>query len=75
MINPDGMTAIEWTDQMSSYLPSVLPMKINSENEWREWARHVLSFPEIARFTPPDPGQFTDWREWADRFNETVQLD
>jgi hypothetical protein len=72
MIDPEEMSAMEWTDRMSLELPRILPMKINHESEWRDWAYHVIQDPSISRRHPPDPGTYADWREWADRFNETV---
>ena len=73
MIDPTDMTAVEWTDQMALFLP-IIPMKIGSESEWREWAYHVIQNSEISRFNPPNPDFFLNWREWADRFNEVVEL-
>lgn len=74
MIDPIGMNAVEWTDRMTPLLP-ILPLKINREQDWRVWARHVLQSPSISRYNPPNPEFFSDWREWADRFNQTVDLD
>lgn len=74
MIDPTGMTAIEWTDRMSQLLPNILPVKIHREEEWRDWANHVCQAASISRYNPPNPAQFADWREWADRFNDTVPL-
>lgn len=72
MINPEGMTAVEWTDRMSLLLPEVLVMKINRDDEWKAWARHVLQSPRVSRYNPPNPDSYEDWKLWADRFNQTV---
>lgn len=74
MINPAGMTAIEWTDRMALLLPEVTAMKIFHETDWRAWARHVLQSPRVARFNPPNPDYFDNWRVWADRFNQVVPV-
>lgn len=73
MIDPIGMTAVEWTDRMAILLP-VTTMKINREQDWRVWARHVLQATEISRYNPPQPDAFDDWTEWARRFNQTVPV-
>lgn len=73
MINPIGMTAVEWTDQMALLL-RVSTMRIDREEDWRVWARHVLQSSAISRYNPPQPDQFDDWKEWADRFNQTVPV-
>lgn len=74
IIDPRGLTAIEWTDYMADEL-SVLPMKLFREDEWRDWARHVIQDPNISKHNPPDPDQFEHWMEWAFRFNEAVPLE
>lgn len=75
MIDPSQMGAVEWTDRMALLLPRVLPLRIDREEDWPAWAMHVLQSPSISQYNPPDPNQFTNWREWADRFNDTVPLD
>jgi len=72
MIDPTFMEAVEWTDRMAMLLPRIQPIKINREEDWKAWARHVLQSAEISRHNPPNPEAFSDWREWASRFNETV---
>lgn len=75
MINPIGMTAVEWTDRMALLLTDVAPLKLNRDEDWRAWARHLCQIASISRYNPPNPEQFSDWREWAERFNNTVRLD
>lgn len=72
MIDPTLMTAIEWTDRMAQQLPDLLPVKLNREEDWKAWAWHVLQSPTISGRNPPNPASFTDWREWAYRFNNAV---
>lgn len=71
MINPRGMDVIEWTDRTTPLLP-VQPMKLARAEDWKEWARHAIQDPDIARFNPPQPDVFDDWQEWAERFIQTV---
>lgn len=72
MINPTGMTAVEWTDRMAQLLPNITPLKISREEEWGKWAFHVVQTSEISKYNPPNPDLFSDWREWAYRFNQMV---
>ncbi len=72
MIDPTFMNAIEWTDRMAPLLPEVLPLRIDREQDWRAWARHVSQSARISKFNPPNPDTFADFREWAYRFNNTV---
>lgn len=72
MIDPTFMGAIEWTDRMAMLLPSIPPMKITREEEWKTWADYVSQFPQISQYNPPSPETYSNWRDWAYRFNEMV---
>lgn len=72
MIDPNFMTAIEWTDRMALLLPSIQPLRLDRDEDWRAWATHVLQSPEISKYNPPNPEIFQEFREWASRFNQMV---
>lgn len=72
MIDPTFMEAVEWTDRMALLLPGIQTIKIDREEDWRAWARHVLQSTSISQYNPPNPDFFLSWREWAYRFNEAV---
>lgn len=76
MIDPRGYTVTEWTDYMADTLDAygVLTFRLDDETEWKRWARHVVQSPQISKFNPPDPEAFSDWVEWAIRFNDVVPL-
>lgn len=75
MIDPTFMSAVEWTDRMALLFPGdILPLRIDREQDWRAWARHVLQSPEISQYNPPSPDSYSDWRDWAYRFNQVVPL-
>lgn len=63
------MKALEWVDRTTGLFAHVIPpMKIGMESEWILWADHARLFhPEV-----PNAHQFTDWRLWADRFNQVM---
>jgi hypothetical protein len=67
----NNISAREWFDQTSGLFARVIPpMKLESEDKWKDWAVYARLFqPQI-----PDPFQFTDWKRWADRFNQVMYL-
>ena len=68
------MDVIEWTDKM---VPILLPYggvigKLDDPNEWQDWARSVILINNAWQGVAPNPYQFDDWKEWAERFLETT---
>jgi hypothetical protein len=75
MINPRGMTVTEWTDFMTQPLTGFSqPPRLDNPDEWQLWALLVVLSPRIAAMNPPNPLEFQNWLNWAERFNETVTL-
>jgi hypothetical protein len=75
IIDPRGLTVIEWTDYMADELVGFsLPPRLDDPEQWRMWALIVSQSPAVAAFNPPNPLQYLDWSEWAERFNQTVDL-
>lgn len=73
-IDPRGMTVFQWTDAMALLLNGTPPAeKLLREEDWQSWAENVVNGVEGA--TLPDPYQFNDWREWAQRLNATVDFE
>lgn len=73
MIDPRYMTAVEWTDRIAGLLPFTVP-RLYNEMEWKNWARSLLLNPTISNNDVPDPEDFDDWQQWAERFNQAVEL-
>ena len=71
-IVPTGIGFRDWADHMSVelFVSGAVPVP-PGEEDWRWWAREVVSVPAIERLQPPDPGAFADWRSWAYKFVET----
>lgn len=46
--------------------------KVLDDSEWQDWGAGLLSLNGIAKVGAPNPYQFTDWREWAMRFNQAL---
>lgn len=73
-INPVDMDVIEWADKM---VPFLLPYggfttKLEDPERWQDWASAVIMINNEWQGTAPNPFQFTDWRDWAERFLETA---
>lgn len=75
IIDPRFMAdAIEWTDRMIPTLDQDIQMgRLFSNDDWQTWAAGLLSFNKFARLAIPNPYQFSDWKEWAMRFNELYE--
>lgn len=69
-INPIGMDVIEWTDKMVPLLlqSSGTVGKLEDPDQWQEWASAVILLDNQWQGTAPNPYQFTDWKDWAERF-------
>lgn len=75
ILDPRGMSVVEWTDRINLDLGvhGIVP-RLDDAEGWRDWAASILLLPGVARQLPPDPYEFADWRQWAFRFNEMVEL-
>jgi hypothetical protein len=75
MIDPRGMNVTQWTDFMTQSLTGLSqPPRLDNPTDWQIWALTVNQSPRIATFNPPNPLEFTNWRQWAERFIQTVVL-
>ena len=74
-IDPRYMTARGWTSQMALNLWQFgLIPNLKSDDDWKVWARYVVSLPGIAAYGAPWPERFAKWQDWAVQFNLSVQL-
>lgn len=75
IIDPRGLSVIEWTDYMADELVGyTLAPRLDVPALWQSWALSVCQAQRIAQFNPPNPLEYADWSEWAERFNQTVEL-
>jgi hypothetical protein len=75
IIDPRGLSVVEWTDFMADELVRYsLPPRLDDPTRWQAWALSVCQSPRIAAFNPPNPLTYSHWSEWAERFNQTVDL-
>ena len=71
-ILPVGLDVIEWADKMT---PIIIDNgsggsigRLDTPDNWQDWARGVILSNTNWQSTAPNPYQFSDWRLWADRF-------
>lgn len=65
---PVGMTLPDWSSQVIIDLdPYGSFGRLSAPEEWQNWAVQFLNNTTIGR-NLPNPYQFTDWRDWAERF-------
>lgn len=69
---PVGITLIDWANQVVLDLDRFGAFgKLNNENDWQRWAVQFVASPSIDRMIP-NPYQFKNWRDWAERFCQAI---
>lgn len=70
MIDPRGLTVVEWCDRMIPALESYGTIgRLDNPDEWRDWARRAYNLTASLRQNVPSPDWFSDWQDWANAFN------
>lgn len=65
--SPSNMSALDWTDQLSSALAQYGPFrKLEDPEQWKSWGASLLAPVALGGYVLADPYQFVEWREWAD---------
>jgi hypothetical protein len=68
MIDPVNMSLTEWADAVMLTAADTWSFgRLDDENKWQDWAVGFVRAPSLAQRVLPDPYQFTDWRDWAQR--------
>ena len=72
IIDPRGFDNFrDWADQMSALIQSEVPQFLifqeGLDDEWRDWAMCIVGAQDVIGQDSPNPYQFSDWREWAER--------
>lgn len=70
---PSGMDLRDWADQIALDLdPFGAFGRLDVESNWQNWAMQFLNNMRLQENIPV-PYNFDDWREWAERFCQTVE--
>lgn len=72
IIDWKGLTAIEWSDYVSSRFDGPIP-RLDDEQKWQDWARILIALPQVRSQLPPAPDVYENWYDWATDFNKTVR--
>ena len=66
---PRGISLIDWADQVVFGLDSYGAFPhLQSESAWQDWAANFLLNGPLSAKGLPNPYEFDDWVQWADRF-------
>jgi hypothetical protein len=69
---PTNLELIDWANQVILDLdPYGAFGRLQDEEHWQDWAVQFLNNTTIGR-NPPIPYAYDDWREWADRFCQSL---
>lgn len=73
MIDPRFIELPDWAAQMTFDLETFGPVpRLENPDNWQDWAERLINASPALQFSVPDPRAFTDWRDWAARFNSAV---
>lgn len=68
MINPRNMTLTDWADSVILAVSDARSFgKLEDESRWQDWAIGFVRASPFSQQAIPDPYQFADWRDWAER--------
>ncbi len=74
-IDPRYMTVTEWADRMNLLVdPICLPERLDDPEEWQDWATNLMDSCTNEGQNIPDPYAYDNWMDWAERFNQVVEL-
>lgn len=53
---------------LSNYT-SITPL---TGDDWKDWGMFFFNNPQLAALGPPNPFDFNDWVDWAERLTDTL---
>ena len=63
----------DWADQVVFDLSSYGPLiRLDDETKWQDWGLQFCFISGLSQKNVPNPHDFADWREWAQRFVQMV---
>lgn len=68
-----NMNLRDWADQISLDLDSFGAFgRLNDEGKWQDWAMQFINNTSLNE-NIPNPYNFQEWRDWAERFCQSVE--
>lgn len=75
VIDPRYMSVIQWTDRMALLTdPICIAERLDDPDQWQDWATNLMDSCTNEGQNIPDPFDFDNWLDWAERFNQVVEL-
>lgn len=75
LIPTPDMTIMEWADRMSLLVTFKTAFtRLDNPEMWQEWAAGLFTDANLAVQNTPDPYNFDDWREYAERLFYTAEF-
>lgn len=77
IIDPRGFTDVrEWADFMRPLLEEQVFTypRLDDPLEWQTWADAVFKGSSFLGQDSPDPFQYDNWRDWAERLFATIDF-
>jgi len=75
VVDPRFITLSRWASETAWNLAPFATMpQLLDETKWQDWARYAVGVPAVNALQPPRPEGFSRWEDWADAFNQTIQL-
>lgn len=66
MIDPVNMTVIQWSDAVVLSIRDAWAIgRLDDELKWQDWGIGLVR--AFSAKSPPNPYEFDDWRDWAQR--------
>ena len=70
---PTGLGLRDWADQVALDLDSFGAFgRLDDDSNWQNWAMQFLNNMSLKENFPV-PYNFDNWREWAERFCQTLE--
>ena len=67
-INPYGMGLRDWSDAIVLTVSTAWSLgRLTDEDDWQGWAVGIVRASPLTQSALPDPYQFDDWKDWAQR--------
>jgi len=68
MIHPAHMQLRDWADAIIlSVVDAWSYGRLDNEDDWQAWGTTFIRADKFVQLNPPDPYEYDNWRDWAER--------